>query len=126
MNNLNIVPTKQLQTFAEQHPATDFKWRDRHHKFHAVKDMATRHLFYTLRMIWNHTMPETAQFHPFQRYSFGRFYTDAYMQDAIRAIVAELGRRYKGNSHALPYDYLYTLDAMITYLKTPQIQEQKP
>lgn len=55
--------------------------------------METRHLFYTVRMIWNHTMPVQAQTATFKRYAFGPRYTKEYMLEAIRAMVPELGTR---------------------------------
>lgn len=72
---------------------TRFKWRDREGKFHRVQDMETRHLFYTLRMIWNHTMPVSVQFRPFHQYHFDDFYTTAYMKAAIIHIGHELVNR---------------------------------
>jgi hypothetical protein len=60
---------------------------------HFVDEMETRHLFYTLRMIWNHSMPEEARSPSYKRYTFGAFYTPWYMGDAIRAIIPELQTR---------------------------------
>lgn len=70
-----------------------FKWRDRHGVFHSVSDMETRHLFYTLRMIWNHTVAESMQLQPYKKYAFGAFYSPDYMQRAIKHIGQELFTR---------------------------------
>ena len=70
-----------------------FEWKDRNNNFYCVEDMATRHLFFTLRMIWNHTMPEEAKLKPYNKYKFGEFYTEAYLMDAIINIYYELIKR---------------------------------
>jgi hypothetical protein len=57
------------------------------------KEMATRHLFYTLRMIWNHSMPEEARIEPYRRYLFGRRHNPEYLKVAIIAIGMELAER---------------------------------
>ena len=50
---------------------------------HRPADMDTRHLFYTLRMIWNHAMPPHMVGRNVRRYVFGSFYTARYMREAI-------------------------------------------
>lgn len=56
--------------------------------------MDTRHLFFTLRMIWNHSAPEPLKLHPFKRYKFNRrTYTDEYMLTAVRVMLHELRKR---------------------------------
>jgi len=55
--------------------------------------METRHLFYTLRMIWNHTMPESVRFRRYRNYQLGPFYTAEYLQQAITHIGRELLQR---------------------------------
>jgi len=80
-----------LQKVTKKEVQESFKWRDRHGEYHDIQSMETRHLFYTLRMIWNHTMP--LKFVPFRQYSFAPFYTVEYMTDAVRNIVPELWNR---------------------------------
>ena len=70
-----------------------FKWRDRQGEFHYPKDMTTKHVFFTLRMIWNHTVPEEMQIEPFQRYNFSSFYTSEYMATAVKNLISELTLR---------------------------------
>ncbi len=71
-------------------PALPFRWRDAGGNYHAPESMETRHLFYTLRMIWNHSMPEVWRIQPFRLYRFQPFYTEEYMRSAITAIGKEL------------------------------------
>ena len=52
--------------------------------------MKTHHLFYTLRMIWNHSAPAHLKLKPFKQYMFNQFYTSAYMGKAVKNIVPEL------------------------------------
>ena len=73
--------------------AYKFEWKDRNNNFYYVEDMATRHLFYTLRMIWNHVMPKEARLLPYKMYKFGEFYTEVYLIDAIINIYYELIKR---------------------------------
>ena len=70
-----------------------FMWRDRNGKFHAPGQMETRHLFYTLRMIWNHSAPKELQIAPFKKYSFSPFYTPEYIIRAVKELSKELGKR---------------------------------
>jgi len=70
-----------------------FKWRSRGGEFHKTKDMETRHLFYTLKMIWNHSAPEKLRLKPYREYYFSEFYQPEYMKDAVEAILAELNKR---------------------------------
>lgn len=95
--------------------AETFKWRDRHGVRHAPADMETRHLFFTLRMIWNNTMPASCRL-PGNLYSFGPSYTRAYMLQAIRAITVELTKRTD-----MQRDWQYQLQQMIRWLATPQV-----
>lgn len=69
---------------------TPFQWRDRSGKFYPPAEMETRHLFYTLKMIWNHSVPEHMKLKPYKRYTFNSFYTNEYMTKAVKALTAEL------------------------------------
>lgn len=77
----------------QQSELTAFRWRDRDSKLHRVSEMRTAHVFYVLRMIWNHSMPEEARTHNYRRYRFDSSYTVEYMQEAARVMLAELERR---------------------------------
>lgn len=66
----------------------EFQWKDIYHNFHYPKDMETRHIFFTLRMIWNHTMPQ--KIGTYVIYTFSEFYTPEYFKKAIVNLAAEL------------------------------------
>ena len=68
----------------------DFRWRDQSGNFHNPNEMETRHLFYTLRMIWNHTMPENLRITSYIAHEFIDFYSATYMSNAVKAIGREL------------------------------------
>lgn len=70
-----------------------FKWKTSRDEHIPVASMETRHLFNTVRMIWNHTMPRDAALEPYRRYAFGPFYTPEYMKAAIYHIMRELKTR---------------------------------
>ena len=77
----------------EQFAIANFRWRDRHGNWFNPREMETRHVFYTLRMIWNHSAPEHLKLKPYNRYRFGKPYTTEYMRLAVRALLAELRTR---------------------------------
>jgi len=77
----------------QQVGAQQFLWRDRNGQVHTVATMATRHLFFTLRMIWNHSAPPGLRIAPYQHYRFSAFYSAAYMKAAVKAIALELSGR---------------------------------
>jgi hypothetical protein len=90
----DIIPAPQTQ------PAPLWRWRTSLHEMLHPGEMETRHLFFTLRMIWNHSMPDDAKLHPYKQYTFnplylseGTFYDELYMQRAIRFIGLELFSR---------------------------------
>lgn len=70
-----------------------FRWRDREGRFHRVEEMETRHLFYVLRMIWNHCAPSDGKLLPYKKYLFTPFYTAVYMRQAVIEIYRELSGR---------------------------------
>jgi hypothetical protein len=71
-----------------------FRWRTRDGDRIAPAAMETRHLFYSLRMIWNnHVPPEQQVGRDVKLYSFPSFYTHAYFEEAITNLAAVLFRR---------------------------------
>lgn len=68
-----------------------WKWKDSKGNFYEPKNMETRHLFFTLRMIWNHSMD--IKLEPYKKYVFSSFYTAEYMRDALFNIGTELFTR---------------------------------
>jgi len=94
--NLNSFPFKDTncKDFSLKNRIIQaFRWRDRKGNFFLPSEMQTRHLFYTLRMIWNHTMPLDAQFKHFKKYEFSKFYTEDYLKSAVYYITNELAVR---------------------------------
>jgi hypothetical protein len=109
-NNIRAATPNEL--------SSGFQWRDRKGNFHFPHLMETRHLFYTVRMIWNHTMPY--KIHPYIRYSFGKFYTKAYMVMTVKVMVRELSRR-----HDIAPQWQADIDIMIEWLARSQIAHKK-
>jgi hypothetical protein len=104
---------------AQNEVARPFLWRDRHGERHLPAHMETRHLFYTLRMIWNNTMPASARL-PGNLYSFGPTYTREYMLGAIVAIVPELATR----KNMTP-EWRQQLQHMIDWISIYQLKSEK-
>lgn len=87
MDDLTIIKKDRV-------PALSFRWRSSDGKRQYPQDMATRHLFNTVVMIWNHTMPDDAKTHNYQVYSFNPFiYTPDYMMTAICVMLPVLLNR---------------------------------
>lgn len=86
-----------LITLGSRTVSHGYRWRDRTGAFHNPSEMVDRHLFYTVRMIWNNFMPAEArvcgQNEQIRLYDFGSFYTRKYLADAICAMVPELEQR---------------------------------
>ena len=74
-------------------PAEVFRWKDQHDVYKTPQEMDTHHLYFTLRMIWNHSVPPNMRMLPYQPYSFGKFYTFEYMGEAVKHIYRELKTR---------------------------------
>lgn len=70
--------------------ATPFVWRTHDGRELTPQEMETKHLFNTLKMVWNHSCPVRAQIRPFKRWWFGPSYTKTYMANAVRFMYAEL------------------------------------
>lgn len=58
-----------------------------------LSKMTTQHLFFTLRMIWNHSAPVEDRIEPYRRYYFSDYYTDEYVREGVRNMLIELSRR---------------------------------
>ena len=89
-----------------------FLWKDSINKFHRPEDMRTDRIFYILRMIWNHSVPNDMQLKPFKRYKFSSFYSEEYMKLAIRALLYELTKRDDLTSY-----FIKCLNLMCNYRK---------
>lgn len=68
-----------------------WRWRTSREGDVTPASMRTTHLFYTLRMIWNHSMPTSMKVgRNVQMYRFGARHDARYMRSAIIHIGAEL------------------------------------
>ena len=75
-------------------PVKKFQWRTKDSlEFIYPKDMDTRHLFFTIRMIWNNFCPEELQHPPIRMYCFAPFYTREYLKEAVKQCHLELMTR---------------------------------
>ncbi|MBF3800110.1 hypothetical protein ISG21_00480 [Burkholderia pseudomallei] len=86
----------ELRTHIERRTHIDvtFRWRDRHGDRHDPAKMETRHVFNTLKMIWNNTVPSYYRVgHNVRLYSFGPSYTREYMIKAVYHLGHELSKR---------------------------------
>ena len=71
-----------------------FRWVDQRRNHHRVEDMGTRHLFNTLKMLWNHSAPPDLQFRPFRQYQFVGIHARLdYQRAAVVRIGQELAAR---------------------------------
>lgn len=82
--NLKIKPNTEV--------AKPFVWLGRDGKYEPEK-MGTVHLFNTISMIWNHSMPVEFHTHKFREYSFGPNHTNGYMMQAVRVMLPILLNR---------------------------------
>jgi hypothetical protein len=122
---------KPLQTLPQPHREVirrlqsevvpGFRWRERNGHQIAPSDMETRHVFYTLRMLWNNSAPADMRVGDYKPYRFDRTkYPPAYLTQAVQALVAELATRedmapiwlqefYEMMAHAYP---IYRMEAI--------------
>lgn len=84
MNNITIFNALQEK---------DFLWRTQTGEFKKITDMHTCHLYNTFKMIWNHSVPEEMKVLPYKKYSFGKYYTNDYVREAIKNMILELQSR---------------------------------
>ena len=107
--------THEAATASPRNVAETFRWRSHDGAHHDPKNMATRHLFYTIRMIWNNTMPAAARL-PGNLYTFGPTYHRDYLLQAVKALSQELATR----TDMAPA-WVEQLQHMLRWLGTPQI-----
>jgi len=74
-------------------PAAPFIWTTQEGQQIRPRDMETRHLFYSLRMIFNHTAPAAYQIAGCRRYAGPEAWPITYRRAAVVALVAELKNR---------------------------------
>lgn len=103
----NQLMASHMATILNTQVDLTWRWKDRDHNMWSPKDMRTSHLFYTLRMIWNNTLPEHMHVGKVKLYRFGSFYTERYMLQAIIHIYDELITR-----NNIEYGHQLELDEM--------------
>lgn len=88
-SDASLTRNGESPTLAALNPA--WTWRERSGTCVRPAAMETRHLFYTLRMIWNHAMPRHMTVgRNVKRWAFGPSHGPEYMREAILHIGAEL------------------------------------
>ncbi len=68
-----------------------FRWLTNENQALTPQEMETLHLFHTVRLLWNHTVPEAHQLKPFRQW--GLTLDADEREEAMREMLAELGRR---------------------------------
>jgi hypothetical protein len=86
-------------------------WKTHDKRLMKPQEMATSHLFNTLLMIWNHTMPEECRFHPYKRWRLG--YSPEYLKHAIYELAWEMAKR----TDQLNPRQMRILDAMASWFE---------
>lgn len=73
----------------------EFCWIDGYGGKHDLCNMETSHLYYSLRMCWNHLVPKDIGIQPIKEYDFSanKVYTHDFFKRAIKAIPEELSNR---------------------------------
>lgn len=84
---------QHLARIEESLASAPFLWRTRRGEFISPKNMQTSHLFFTVRMIWNHTVPEELKLRPYNEYTFDANYSKEYMAKAAECMLKELATR---------------------------------
>ena len=67
-----------------------FRWRQRGGQLWLPVDMSTQHLWFTLRVLWNHAVPKDRRLIPFRAYEFGPSYTAEYLDTAWLVLGKEI------------------------------------
>ena len=73
-------------------PDPDFKWITKYGERLSPKEMSTGHVFYSLRMLWNHTVPQEKRLRPYKEYAF-RNPNEEYWRKAVLNLLYELSTR---------------------------------
>ena len=68
-------------------------WRERNGNFILPQNMSTKHVFYVMKMIWNHACPKYMRIWDDHRYRFSDWYTKDYMLRAFHIMWDEAEHR---------------------------------
>ena len=107
---LRVNNTPVTRQCPEEKP---FLWRTQHGEYKRLCDMSTAHLFSTLRMVWNNTMPEEARVGRVKLYHFSAYYTEAYFMEMCCRSLEELRVRTD-----VPAWILRELEQMAAYIRS--------
>lgn len=102
----------------EKLPTGQYKWLDGYGDPHLPSTMETSHLYYTLRMVWNHIVPHEFSISPRRDYDFSanKSYTISYFKTSVIELLSEINKR-KDISHKLSKDIAMANDN-ISIIKT--------
>jgi hypothetical protein len=72
-----------------------YRWLDADGNPHLLANMETSHLYYTLRMVWNHIVPIDVSISPRKEYDFSlnKSYTISYFKLSAKEILCEINQR---------------------------------
>lgn len=91
---MNLTKRREVQTERGLMDVGNFLWRTKDSgQYLRPCIMKTSHLFFTLRMIYNNTVPEIYRHPPVRLYTFDSFYTKEYLTLAVIAMLMELSNR---------------------------------
>jgi hypothetical protein len=115
---------KSLAPFRSFVPTTGWKWESREGPVRP-DEMATTHLFHTLRMIWNNSMPAHMQVGRVRLYDFPPdIYTVPYMRAAVMHIGRELFSRYSALNR-WQKDELRQMAEWLAYAEYSEVRDPK-
>ena len=70
---------------------TGFMWLDQNGGCRAPAQMTTHHLFYSIKMMWNHLVPQEYKIIPYIRYGLNpKRFTEKYCKLAVHELSKEL------------------------------------
>ena len=69
----------------------EMTWKTREGKTLKITEMESRHLFFSVRMIWNHRAPDELRIRPYKRYNL--LAPANYLLPRLAAMLSELRRR---------------------------------
>jgi len=92
---LDLDASQELRALNENEdfkPDPSFRWKAQSEGKLRVKDMETKHLFFSLRMIWNHSAPDRERVPPYRPWQLSSAASD-YWKTALKELHFELMSR---------------------------------
>lgn len=106
--------TPAVRPIAGFTPDPKFIWQSSSKGYVKLEDMTTAHVFFALRMIWNHSVPEEARIHPYTNYEWVE--VPDQFPTAAKEFYHELIRRYQTPPYVLQPYFIRCLQHMETYM----------